>query len=115
MCTDHGLPKVSPGPVLLYPSKSYGRTTPETYGHFRSGPLAGHLAVVLYPFGHPTPFSYGAHLFSHPQTVAQMLLGSRDVDVFFSLDFRRRRRLRDAVAPIFGVDAFERGVGRGGA
>jgi hypothetical protein len=56
----HGLPKVSPGSAMPYPSTPAGRATPKT----ALGPMAvsgvaspqgGRPAGVFYPFSHPTP------------------------------------------------------------
>jgi hypothetical protein len=55
----HGLPKVSLGPAMPYPSTSCGRETPEKALWPFQG-WAGQHAAVFYPLGHPTP--YGVRL-----------------------------------------------------
>jgi hypothetical protein len=50
----HGLPKVSPGPAIPYPSMPY---------RFRAGPSAGRVACS-YPFGHPTSYAYVIKIFT---------------------------------------------------
>jgi hypothetical protein len=46
----HGLPKVSLGPAMPYPSTPCGWPT------YRAGGLR--LTSDFYPFGHPTPYAY---------------------------------------------------------
>jgi hypothetical protein len=58
----HGLPKVSPGPAMPYPSTPCGWTTPETALRlFQEWPArrAGGLRPSFYPFGHPTLYACG--------------------------------------------------------
>jgi hypothetical protein len=52
----HGLPKVSPGPTVPYPSTPCKQLTlKQPYSHFKGGrPQRGRHAAVLYSFGHPT-------------------------------------------------------------
>jgi hypothetical protein len=49
----YGLPKVSPGPAMFYPSTPCRRATPER-------PLwqGGWPAAVFYTFEYPTPYAY---------------------------------------------------------
>jgi hypothetical protein len=47
----HGLPKLSLGPTMPYPSMPCGRATPETA-------LQPFQVAVFYPLGHPTPYAY---------------------------------------------------------
>jgi hypothetical protein len=61
----HGLPGVSPGPAIPYPSTPCGWTTPEIALYYIviavSGvahPQGGQPAAVFYPFGHPTPYAH---------------------------------------------------------
>jgi hypothetical protein len=51
----HGLPKVSPGPAILYSSMPCGRATPGV-ARMQGGQPAG----VFYPLGHPTPYAYAS-------------------------------------------------------
>jgi hypothetical protein len=50
----HGLPKVSAGPAMPYPSTYSGQATPETALCPFQG---GYLAAVFYSFGHPMPYA----------------------------------------------------------
>jgi len=55
--SDHGLPKVSPGPTMPYPSIPCGQAIPETaLWLFQGWPTR--RASVFYPLGHPTPYAY---------------------------------------------------------
>jgi hypothetical protein len=57
----HGLPIVSPGPAMPYPSLSCRQVTTETAFPGVACPQwgAGGLpAAIFYPFGSPTPYAY---------------------------------------------------------
>jgi hypothetical protein len=59
----YGIPKVSPKPAMYNPSTPYERATPETaLRPFQRWPhrRAGGLRPSSTPFGHPTPYAYGA-------------------------------------------------------
>jgi hypothetical protein len=49
-----GLPKVSPGPAMPYPSMPCGRVTPEKALWLAGGPPVANF----YPFGHPITYAY---------------------------------------------------------
>jgi hypothetical protein len=52
----HGLPKVSLGPAMLYPSMPCGWP----YDNFRDGRQhSGQPATIFYPLGYPMPYASG--------------------------------------------------------
>jgi hypothetical protein len=57
----HGLPKLSLGPAIPYPSTPCRRASLETALQlFQGWPAhrAGLPVAVFYPLGHPTPYAY---------------------------------------------------------
>jgi hypothetical protein len=56
---DQGLPKVSLGPTMPYPSTPCRRPPlKRLHGHFGAGHLqGGRPAAVFYPLGYPTPYA----------------------------------------------------------
>jgi hypothetical protein len=71
----HGLPKVSPRPAMHDTSTPYGWPTPETALSGVACPQGGRPAAIFYPFGHPTPYAYGAERLTGDIAVSEMSWG----------------------------------------
>jgi hypothetical protein len=59
----HGLPKVSLGPAMSYPSTPCRRATPETtlrpFQREVAHPKSWRSPAIFFHLGHPTPYAYG--------------------------------------------------------